>query len=102
AVESLRHRVPDINIDTANNGVEALEKLQVKVYDLVLLDIIMPEMDGYETAQRLRKTEGPNRFTYVIAMTANIYKSDIDKCYECGMNDVVKKPFEIDELISKM
>ncbi|MGI6783038.1 MAG: response regulator [Aminivibrio sp.] len=83
-----------IQPDLANDGVEALEILAEKPYDLVLMDVEMPRMDGMEAARRLRAMpEGaPNRRTPVLAMTARAMKGDRDACLEAGMNDYVAKP----------
>ena len=83
-----------IKPDLASDGVEALEILAEKPYDLVLMDVEMPRMDGLEAARRLRAMpEGaPNHRIPIVAMTARAMKGDRDACLEAGMNDYVAKP----------
>ncbi|MCW3082982.1 MAG: response regulator [Bacteroidetes bacterium] len=85
-----------LQVDVAENGEIALEKLQNKKYDLLLLDIQMPVLDGYNTAERVRKvlrSEIP-----IIAMTAHIMVDEKEKCLSYGMNDYISKPFKEAEL----
>ena len=78
------------NITVANNGKEAVEKVNQAEFDCVLMDIQMPEMDGYEATRAIRKNE---RFTSlpIVAMTANVMQGDREKCIEAGMSDHVAK-----------
>ncbi|MFA6125835.1 MAG: response regulator [Bacteroidales bacterium] len=87
-------------IDCALNGVEALEKFQQRTYDLVLMDIQMPEMDGMEATRRIREIEELNKLkpTPVVALSAHAMKGDIDKALACGMDDYITKPFKPNEL----
>ena len=88
---------------TALNGRDALEKLKSGTYDVILMDIQMPEMDGYETTRYIRKKLSPPLSTIpIIAMTAHAFDSDVTKCLEAGMNDYVSKPFKRDVLLSKI
>ena len=87
------------DITIANNGVEVLEHLAKINFDVILMDIQMPDLDGYEATKEIRKT---NTKIPIIAMTAGGIKEDIKKCYDVGMNDVVIKPFEPRELIYKI
>jgi CheY-like chemotaxis protein len=86
--------------DVAGNGLEVLQALEAKSYDLIFLDVQMPEMDGYETASRIRAlwegrdTERP----CLVAMTGNAMQGDREKCLEAGMDDYISKPVRIDEL----
>jgi CheY-like chemotaxis protein len=92
----------DLNIQIANNGLEALGKLdEFPEIDIVLMDIMMPEMDGYEAMQAIRKQ---NRFSKlpIIALTAKAMKADREKCIEAGANDYVSKPVDMDKLLSMM
>ncbi|MCP4411140.1 MAG: response regulator, partial [Gammaproteobacteria bacterium] len=86
--------------DIANNGKEALERLEGLDYDLVLMDCQMPELDGYDTTRVIRdeKSTVRNHKIPIIAMTANAMKGDREKCLEAGMDDYVTKPIEINEL----
>ncbi len=82
------------------NGQEALDKLnQDPKFDLVLMDIMMPEMDGYEATRRIRKQK---RFAHlpIIAVTAKARKDEHKKCLEAGTNDYVSKPVDLDKLLS--
>ncbi len=81
--------------DSANNGWEALEAVQQGNYDALLLDIQMPEMDGYAAAREIRKI---NRKIPIIAMTAHAMLGDREKCMESGMDDYISKPIEPDRL----
>ncbi len=85
-------------IDTVANGREALERLRARRYDLVLMDIQMPEMDGYETTREIRRLEGEIRNVPIVAMTANAMKGDAEKCYAAGMDGYVSKPISLDTL----
>ena len=100
AVNTLELELPKATIDVAADGVEALELFAKNHYDLVLMDIQMPRMDGYETTQRIRDGfDAPKRNTPVIAMTANVIKSEVDRCFAVGMNACVSKPFEVADLL---
>lgn len=86
----------------AENGLEALQMLEREgAFDIVLMDIQMPEMDGYEATRKIRKD---SRFADlpVVAMTANAMVSDIEQCKAAGMNDHIAKPIDEDELLRKV
>lgn len=85
-------------IQSARNGKEALDKLSPEV-DLVLMDIMMPEMDGYEAMRRIRLSDKYKDLP-VIALTAKAMKDDKEKCIEAGANDYLPKPIEMDKLLS--
>ena len=80
--------------DIADNGVEAVKKLEAAAYDLVLMDMRMPEMDGVEATRHIRDPLSSvlNHEIPVIAMTANVQQTDRDACLDAGMNDFVTKP----------
>jgi CheY-like chemotaxis protein/HPt (histidine-containing phosphotransfer) domain-containing protein len=82
--------------DLVANGLEALEALEQRTYDLLLLDCEMPEMDGYETARRIRdlRTGARNPLIPIVAMTADAISGDREKCFQAGMNDYLAKPVE--------
>lgn len=79
----------------AMNGEEVLEKLKTNNYDVILMDVKMPIMDGYETTVKIRANEKEqgNKPLIIIATTANNQPEDIEKCKNVGMNDFVSKPF---------
>lgn len=81
-------------VEIAGNGFEALQLVKCKQFDLIFLDIQMPEMDGYEVAQRIREYEGPRSHTPIIAMTAHALPEDRQRCLDAGMDDYVTKPID--------
>ncbi|EQC43772.1 CHASE domain-containing protein [Bacteriovorax sp. Seq25_V] len=87
----------EIDIDIANNGAEAIKMSQTNNYDLIFMDIQMPEVDGYEATKEIL-AEGINKNTPIIAMTANVFKEDRDRCMDYGMKDFIEKPIKIHEL----
>jgi len=84
--------------DYAENGVEALKQWRAGNYNLLLTDIRMPEMDGYELMRQIRAIESKTAPSVIIAVTANAMESDIKRCFDTGANDVISKPFTLDEL----
>ncbi|MBU0994705.1 MAG: response regulator [Proteobacteria bacterium] len=91
----------NILVDTANSGLGAIESIKEKTYDLVLMDVQMPEMDGLE-ATRLIRSDRTNINLPIIAMTANAMIGDREKCIDAGMNDYVTKPIDTNELFKTM
>lgn len=91
------------NVDIANNGKEALDKFGSARYDVILMDIQMPVMNGIVTTQKIRSIEkSTNSHTPIIAITANALLGDKEECLAAGMDDYISKPFQIETLISKM
>jgi CheY-like chemotaxis protein len=88
--------------DIASNGVEALERLKLQRYDIILMDIQMPEMDGYEATRQIRNLSSPTSEIPILAMTAHAFGSDVSRCLEAGMNDFISKPFKPEVLFAKM
>jgi CheY-like chemotaxis protein len=92
----------NINTITAESGMEAMNILSANNdIDMVLMDIMMPEMDGYETTQKIRR-EYQNNSLPIIAVTAKAMKGDRQKCIEAGASDYITKPLKIDQLMSLM
>jgi len=94
-----------LKIDSAENGMQAVSmfKENPDKYDLIFMDIQMPEMDGYEATRRIRALDIPSAKTVpIIAMTANVFKEDIDKCLEAGMNSHIGKPIDFNEVVDKL
>lgn len=85
-------------VDLASNGKEAVKKHASNHYDLILMDCQMPIMSGYEATVAIRKAEGGDKHTPIVAMTASIQKSVRDQCFECGMDDFLSKPVTIEQL----
>ncbi|MCG8410477.1 MAG: response regulator [Bacteroidales bacterium] len=91
------------SVDVANNGKEALDKFGSAKYDIILMDIQMPIMNGIITTQKIRSIErSTNSHTPIIAITANALLGDKEECIAAGMDDYISKPFQIETLINKM
>jgi len=88
--------------DIANNGMEAVKALCNSPYDLVFMDMQMPEMDGIEATEIIRKSDSGtlNRLVHIVAMTANVTKEDRQNCLDAGMDDFISKPICPEELLS--
>jgi signal transduction histidine kinase len=86
-------------IDIASNGIEALEMLKNYPYDVVLMDCMMPEMDGLEATALIKKSPDLYGTPKVIALTASALKEDKEKCAEVGMDDFLSKPLDMNEII---
>ena len=87
------------SVDLADNGLKVLEKLKKNSYDLILMDIQMPEMDGYKATLLIRqKEENTGKHIPIIALTANATEEDRKKCFECGMDDYLTKPVKSEKL----
>ena|GEM_PF-1700448 len=94
-----------LTVDCAENGAEAVYMFTKNhaIYDMIIIDVQMPEMDGYEATRRIRSSGIPKGRTIpIIAMTANVFKEDIEKCLSVGMNDHLGKPIDPDDLIDKL
>ena len=92
----------NLNVITAINGRDALLKLeQHPEIEIVLMDIMMPEMDGYQAMQEIRKTRKIQNLP-IIALTAKAMMGDREKCIQCGASDYISKPVNTDQLLSLM
>jgi signal transduction histidine kinase/CheY-like chemotaxis protein len=88
------------NIDVAKNGVEVIEKIAIQYYEVILMDIQMPEMDGLEATKIIRQSE--HKQPIIIAMTANVMQDDRELCLQVGMNDFISKPIRWEDLMSSL
>ena len=102
-VQTLQDRLEmnDYEVVTADNGVEGLKKAMQERPDVILLDVIMPIMDGHEMLEVLRKQPGGN-FSSVIMLTARSQTQDIARANACGIDDYIVKPFDLSELLEKI
>jgi signal transduction histidine kinase/ActR/RegA family two-component response regulator len=94
-----------IQIDSAENGQVACDMFAAnpEAYDMIFMDLQMPEMDGYEATKRIRSMETPRARTIpIVAMSANVFREDIEKCLACGMDNHLGKPLEIHDVLEKM
>lgn len=87
-------------VDAVFSGVEALSALETKKYDLILMDIQMPEMDGLEATRAIRQSKKDYCNIHIIAMTANAMKEDEEKCLNAGMNNYLSKPIQRQKLLN--
>ena len=100
--EELKGFIAKAKIDLAENGKVAVSKVIENDYDLILMDIEMLEMNGYDAARAIRKMQEPKNKVPIIAMTANAMKGEIQKCFEAGMNEFIAKPFNPEDLKNKV
>jgi len=88
-------------VTIANNGIEAIERFRENSFDVILMDIMMPVMDGLEATVKIREieiSESADKRTPIIALTANTMDNDRDKCISYGMDEFMAKPFDIEKL----
>jgi CheY-like chemotaxis protein len=94
-----------LSVDCAENGAEAVRLFAANPerYDMIFMDVQMPEMDGYEATRRIRAMETPGgRRVPIIAMTANVFREDIERCMAAGMNDHIGKPLDFGGVLLKL
>jgi CheY-like chemotaxis protein len=92
-------------VDCAENGAEALAMFVADParYDMIFMDVQMPEMDGYTATERIRASDPPQaKRVPIIAMTANVFREDVEKCLAAGMNGHVGKPLDFDEVLETL
>jgi CheY-like chemotaxis protein len=97
----------ELRIDCAFNGAEVLRMYEEDPdgYSMIFMDVQMPEMDGYDATRRIRALEAEGSRDHpipIIAMTANVFREDIEKCLASGMNDHVGKPIDLTEVMDKL
>lgn len=113
AVDTLESAIDGVTIEVAENGLEAVEKVKAFEnqtwdanrkfpFDVVLMDMMMPVMDGLEATRQIRQLSSPLKNIPIIALTANAIKEEVAKCYDAGMYDFVTKPFDTDVLLKKI
>jgi CheY-like chemotaxis protein len=88
--------------DLASNGIEAIECVERQPYDVVLMDVQMPEMDGLEASRRITAKHVPGVRPRIIAMTANAMAGDREECLAAGMDDYLTKPIRVDALVEAL
>ena len=91
-----------MDVEVVPNGKLAIERIENDDFDLILLDIRMPEMNGFETAEKIRSKTGPLSNIPIIAMTAHAFEKEKEKCLALGMNDYISKPFKPELLKEKI
>ena len=88
--------------DLASNGIEAVESVGRQAYDVVLMDVQMPELDGLEATRRIVATWPEGRRPRIVAMTANAMQGDREMCIAAGMDDYLTKPIRVDRLVEAL
>ena len=88
--------------DLAGNGIEAIEAVGRQRYDLVLMDVQMPEMDGLEATRNIVEQVPAATRPWIVAMTANAMDGDRERCIEAGMNGYISKPIRVEELVAAL
>ena len=102
AVDTLKFYNKNINIDVAVNGKDGVDKVIENDYDLVIMDVQMPVMDGYEATKLIRKLDNGKNKIPILGMSAHAMISEKNKCLSLGMNDYIAKPFDPNELSKKI
>ena len=102
AQEELEDAIEGVQVEVAENGLIAVEKLKSSTFDVILMDVQMPTMNGFEATKAIRNFDNEKAHTPIIAMTANVLKEEVDLCYQAGMNDFIGKPFDTEELLNKI
>ncbi len=105
ARDDLEFYIPEVKIGVAENGKEAIHEFENGNFDLILMDMHMPEMNGYDATKAIRELEASRENKKpipIIAMTASLLKSELDQCFEAGMNNYIPKPYKYEELIGRI
>jgi CheY-like chemotaxis protein len=92
----------DLDITEGANGAEAIRLAETREFDLILMDIRMPEIDGLEAARRIRAGEGVNRKTRIVALTADVEPENLAACREAGIDGVLPKPISPEQLLAEV
>ncbi len=99
AQDELADAIPGVQVDVAANGRIAVEMAQANAYDVILMDVQMPEMNGYDASRTIKALGGDRSRIPIIAMTANVMKEELERCKGAGMDGCVPKPFKREELM---
>ena len=102
ATDTLKDMIDSVEVEVAENGLEAVDKVTNNDYDLVLMDIQMPEMDGHEATKNIRNLNTGRAKTPIMAMTAHATEQEIQNCFDSGMDEYISKPFDTSELQKKI
>ncbi|MCE3232146.1 MAG: putative two-component response regulator [Rickettsiaceae bacterium] len=97
-------RMMKCKVDTAETGNEAIGLYKRNEYDIIFMDVQMPDLDGYEATRQIRQNETGEKRTIIIAITANALSGDKEKCLEAGMDDYISKPIKgeyLETMLSK-
>lgn len=102
AQDDLEYYIEGVTIDIASNGQQAIEKYKHEHYDIILMDVQMPEVNGFEATRSIRSIEteeNSKKPIPIIAMTASLLVTEINNCFDAGMNNYIPKPYKVNELI---
>jgi CheY-like chemotaxis protein len=88
--------------DLASNGLEAVESVERQTYDVILMDVQMPEMDGLEASRRITAKWSSGQRPRIVAMTANAMQGDREMCLSAGMDDYLTKPIRVERLVEAL
>lgn len=102
AKDELTDAIPGVRIEVAANGKIAVDMASKRNYDLILMDVQMPEMDGYAATRAIRALEGDRARVPIVGVTANVMRTELERCTEAGMDGFVTKPFQQEELLDAM
>ncbi len=102
AQDELADAIPGVQVDLAVNGRVAVRLAETNDYDVILMDVQMPEMNGYDATKAIKALGGARSRIPIIAMTANVMKEGLDRCREAGMNGHIPKPFKREELMDAL
>ena len=98
--DTLKKYIPEVKVEVVNNGHELIARLPAARFQVILMDVQMPEMDGYQATHIIRNELNIN--IPIIALTASVVRSDIEKCLQAGMNEYIPKPFSARELLTSI
>jgi CheY-like chemotaxis protein len=100
ASATIKRGMPNARIDEARNGTEAIEKMKANLYDVVLMDLLMPDYSGIEVVRKIRsECQPPYSEVDVVALTANVAENAVNECLEVGIRELLPKPFDREVLI---